>query len=566
MEGCVGPLECRVLLRFGAILVVFGALSLPLRASAQQPPAADSMEAAREHMERGQELFTSSRFIEAAEEFQLAYEAQAFSAFLFNAGVAYERHGDPARAADFFARYLDRDPDAGDAREVRVRIEQLRTAAANLQTAVNAVSTTGTATTTSPSTNADAGVAPSLDAGVAPSLDAGPATATSTAVAPDSGAAPGPSAGTGGAVSTTGTATTTTTATTLTTDEDQPSVPTTVPQDFKSLLSIRTNPAGAQITLRQGEQVVSSGPSPFAFTVEQGDYRVVVEHPDYRRIETPVRVRPGKVYLVIVEMSQGEFLGFLRVITDVPGAKVFIDDHDAGAVGTTPFQNPIATGTHRLWIERPGYHSLERTVDVAVGEDVLVRTDLTRVDDGRIRVVSNVPGSQVYVDDHLVGPVPYEGNASAGPHRVRVEADGMKDWEEQLDVRQGQVTPVRVRLKAAVGRGGAWTTAVMGALFLGGGVGMAIYSDNLRTGLEADQLAGRLTSNDSRLSTGFWLTIGADVAFGLGSVLGLLSIYYFLRDPSPDSEATVLEPRDWALAPYYDPHTGEGGGTMRWSF
>jgi hypothetical protein len=542
-------LECRLLARLGALVLVLGVVSLPLGASAQEPPAAASMESAREHMERGQELFTSSRFVEAAEEFQLAYEAQAFSAFLFNAGVCYERHDDPARAADFFARYLDRDPDANDARDVRARIELLRTTAANRQTTASTATTTTTTST-------------DVDAGVPPSADAGVPTTTQTTTAPDAGAPPAVDAG--AAVPTV--ATTTSTATVLTADDDPPPAPTAVPEDFKSLLSIRTNPAGAQVTLRQGERVISAGPSPFAFTVEQGDYRVVVEHPDYRRIETPVRVRPGKVYLVIVEMSQGEFLGYLRVVTDVPGAHVFLDDHDAGSVGTTPYQNAIATGTHRLWVERPGYRAIERTVEVGVGEDVLVRTDLTRVDEGRIRVVSNVPGSQVYVDDHLVGTVPYEGDASAGPHDVRVEADDMKDWETQLTVRAGQVTPIRVRLKPAVGRGGAWTTAVIGALLVGGGVGMAVYSEDLRTELDTERAAGRLTSNDSRLSTGFWVTVGADVAFGLGAALGLLSIYYFLRDPLPDSEATVLEPRDWAFAPYFDPSTREGGGTMRWSF
>jgi hypothetical protein len=62
------------------------------------------------------------------------------------------------------------------------------------------------------------------------------------------------------------------------------------------------------------------------------------------------------------------------------------------------------------------------------------------------------------------------------------------------------------------------------------------------------------------------MTVGADAAFGLGALLGILSIYYFLRDPLPDSEATVLEPRDWALLPYVDPAGRGGGGALRWRF
>src|SRR5687768_14194842 len=87
----------------------------------------EAIERARDHMERGQTFYTSGRFVEAAEEFQRAYEAQPFSAFLYNAAVAYERLDDPTRSADFFSRYLERDPEATDATEVRSRIDRLRT-------------------------------------------------------------------------------------------------------------------------------------------------------------------------------------------------------------------------------------------------------------------------------------------------------------------------------------------------------------------------------------------------------------------------------------------------------
>jgi hypothetical protein len=497
-----------------------------------------AMERAREHMERGQELFRAARFIEAAEEFQAAYEAQPFSAFLFNAGVCYERHGDPARAADFFARYLDRDPGASDAREVRARIERLRTEALVRQQRAAASGAGDAGSGGSGSGTAESGAGTGGGGGAEGGAGEGGA----------GGAGTPPSTGSGGGGAT-----------------DQPTEA-EVPQDFKSLLSIRTNPEGATVTVRQSGRVVASGPSPFAHTLEQGDYEVVVEHPDYRRIETPVRVRPGKVYVVIVEMSQGEFLGYLRVITSVPGASLYLDDRSAGPVGRTPYQNPVSAGRHRVWIERPGYVTVEREVEVGIGEEVLVRESLTRVNEGRIRVIADVRGAEVYVDDRRVGTVPYEGEFPAGPHRVRVEADGMKDWEAEVNVSRGQVTPIRVRLKPSVGRGAAYVTATLSALLVGGGVALVVRSDGLRDELEAERRSGRLASNDPRLTEGFWMTIGADAAFGLGALLGVLSIYYFLRDPLPDSEATVLEPRDWALLPYVDPAGRGGGGALRWRF
>ncbi len=632
--------------RFPIVALVAALLTVvavPRASRAQDAPAASAMEMARERMERGQGLFVARRYAEAAEEFVRAYEAQPFSAFLYNAGAAWEKQGDRARAAEFFSRYLERDPEASDARAVRERIARLRggrggsgssarngapvttaattgaattgtTASGTVAATTAATATTGAATTTTPTTTptttgaattgatatttvaattgttGTTGATSGTTATTGPTEPANPAVTSSSVTvvsAPTNAAA---TTGTNGGAGTTGAATANdaavtpaasgTTATTgaastpaasgatattgATTSARTP--PPAEDEDFKSLLSIRTTPEGARVTITKDGQRVSGGPSPYTATLDPGDFRVVVEHPDYRRIETSVRVRPGKVYVVIVEMSQGEFLGYLRVVTSVPGARVFLDDREAGSVGTTPYQSSVPTGVHRVWVERPGYATAEREVEVGVGEEVVTRIELERAAEGRIRVIANVSGATVHVDDHLVGAVPYEGPVPAGPHRIRIGAEGMKDWEEQLDIRPGQVTPIRVRLKPAPGRGGAWATAVLGALVLGGGVGAGIYADGLRTDLDAERRAGRLASNDPRLAQGYWLSIGADVAFGLGGVLGLLSLYLFLRDGTPDSEATVLEPRDWTFAPLLEPRTGTAGATVRGSF
>ncbi len=624
-----------MLLIVAVLSTLLPAALVPRHVRAQQAPASSAMEVARERMERGQGLFVARRYAEAAEEFVRAYEAQPFSAFLYNAGAAWEKQGDRARAAEFFARYLERDPEASDARAVRERIARLRdgagagaspsggTGAAGVAAAAGAAGTaaTGTATTgaagtaaTGTATTGAAGTAATGAAGTGTtgagattvaSATSGASGTTGTA-ATGAGAANG-AAGTTGAASdpvtsssvtvvtpppTSGGASSTATAATPTNPATVTVTPTPTPttassassaasptnsavaaasrpaeeEDFKSLLSIRTTPDGARVTITKDGESVSAGTSPYTATLDPGDFRIVIEHPDYRRIETAVRVRPGKVYVVIVEMSQGEFLGYLRVVTSVPGARVFLDDREAGVVGTTPYQSSVPTGTHRVWVERPGFATAEREVEVGVGEEVVTRIELERAAEGRIRVIANVAGATVHVDDHLVGTVPFEGPVPAGPHRIRIGAEGMKAWEAQLDIWPGQVTPIRVRLKPAPGRGGAWATLTLGALVAGGGVGAAIYATGLRDDLDAARRAGRLASNDPRLRTGYWTTIGADAALGVGAVLGLVALYLFVRDPLPDSEATVLDPRDWTFAPWLDPRTGDAGGTVRWSF
>lgn len=433
-----------------------------------------SIERAREHMERGQALYLQARFEEAAAEFEAAYQAQAFSAFLYNAGVALERAGQTQRAIEFFEQYLARDPSATDARAVRERIATLRQGAQQQ---------------------------------------------------------PQPQPG----------------------EPEQQEQPTELPEDFKSLLSVRTNPEGATITVRQGDRVVAQGPAPFAHTLDQGAYNVSVEHPDYQTVNQDVRIEPGKVYVVIVEMSQGQFLGYLRVVSNVPGAQVFIDDREQGARGTTPFEAPTPIGTHRVWVERPGYQVEELEAEVGIGEDVTLRVDLTRVDFGRLRVVGNIAGSRVLVDGQQVGTVPFEGQVSAGPHRVRVESDGMKAYETNVTIRNGQLTPMRVRLRPDVGRGGGIVTAVFAGILLAGGVTTAVIGSELRSSLAAEQDEGRLASDDPRLDHGLILYIVADAAFGLSVVLGGLALFYLIQDPLPPSEGSVQDARDWTFVPMLDP-------------
>ncbi len=481
-----------------------------MSAPAQPPPEVprSPLEVAREHMERGQALYGAGRYIESAEEFLRAYEAQPFAAFLYNAGVAYEKLDDPGRAAEFFARFLEADPGYRRAGELNARVERLRGLAHALE---------------------QERAAEALAQG-ANAQDAARAQVELDAAKKRMAELEAQIAALGGKAT------------------------------FKSLLSVKTTPPEATVTVKndRGDVVYRGTGATPAETLDEGQYVVQVEHPKYQTISTPIAIAPGKVYVIIVEMSQGQFLGFLRVQSDVPGASVYVDEREAGAMGQTPFQNAVRVGKHRLWVERPGYKPIEREVEVAIGEDTLLKAALERVEHGRIRVVASRPDAEVYVDGKPVGRVPVERDASSGRHQVRVRADGMKDWEETVQVERGQATPVRVRLRPKVGRAGAWVTAGVAAGMLGASIGVAVAGENLKKELDRDQAAGVTRSDDARVDRGKWLWIGADIGFGLSAALAGLSVFYFVRDPLPDSEGRVLKPRDWTFAPYFAPDRAGG--------
>ncbi len=335
-------------------------------------------------------------------------------------------------------------------------------------------------------------------------------------------------------------------------------------EQMKSLLSVRTNPAGARVTVTEDGQNVSMGSAPIAATLNQGRFKISISHPDFERVETELTVRPGRVYVIIVEMRQGAFLGYLNVQSDVPGARIYIDDREAGEVGRTPWGNVLPVGTHRVWVDRPGYEVEEREVEVEIGDPVELSVNLERTTYGKVRVNANVRGASIYIDGQQVGRVPWEGDVDAGPHRLEVAADGMKTYGTRVDVERGQMTPVRVRLRPAPDRGGAIATLVIAGLFLGGGITTGVLASDLQGQLEQDRDAGLLADDDQRATTGVILSIVADAAFGLSLIMGGLSLYYFLSDTLPDSEGQVREPRDWALAPWVSPQGA--GAAASWRF
>lgn len=489
----------RTLASFLALVVL--AMAAP---AAGQP---DPLTLARTHMEQGQAFYLQGRFDEAAAEFELAYEAQHFSAFIFNAAVAYENAGHLAHAIVLFERYLGAEPDASDEDDVRARVAHLRerVAARAAEAALSAESAVDTHDETTDTA----------------------AEGSTTTEFPQAQASP---------------------------------TPTSLPEDFKSLVNVRTEPLGATVRILTAAGVlVDNGSSPMSQTLEAGRYHITIDHPDFNRAETDIEVEPGHVYLIQMNLSQGEFLGYLRVVSDPPGASVFVDDHDAGARGVSPFEGSARVGAHHVWIERAGYATVEQDVDVQLGADAVARVTLERASVGRIRVIGNVRGAQIFIDDVESGAIPWEGELHSGMHNVRIVAPDMKPWEQGVEIARGQLTPVRARLRPAPGRGGAYVSGVFTGLVLAGAITMSVLSNEWSNQLQTERARGTLASDDPRIDQGFGFSIAQYCGYGLAGILLGVTIYYAVYDDLPPSEATVLEPRDWAIVPMVDPQTGLAG-------
>ncbi len=498
-----------------AALVVLTAAPV---ATAQTSSTSKKLEAIRERMEKGQGLYVSGDYTGAAKIFEEGYKNHPYSAFLFNAGVCYQKLNNFDKALESFREYLRVDPNAPDAAKVNDRIAALEGARSAAATADAGAPEAGVAVT-------DGGVA---DAGV---VEAG---TPPPAIVPDDASA------------------------------------------MKSLVVIETEPDGAPLHVfaRTSENVppfklgeanpgwveIQAPRSPANLTLAVGRYHVVVEKfRDFNISDTDIDVAPGHVLHFKANLSQGAFMAFLRVSADVQGAYVYLDDPQKKRPpwGLTPHSELVSYGKHKLLVEAPGFEPLLTDVELKHGEQKEFEVKLARVGFGILRIHSNAGEIHVAVDEQPKGiwrngDPPLDVQLPAGQHKLTVSSTGNKDFEGLVDIPRGQVLPVHATMVRTYPRGGAWVEAIAGAAFIGAAVWAGKESDRLYDELEADRKAGVLEETDSRADKGFWFAVGSNAGFGIGAVLVGLATYNFIRDPLPESSTQLEKPTE-----FDDPRKGQ---------
>jgi tetratricopeptide (TPR) repeat protein len=470
------------LLALAASLAVATLTLAPGLAEAQPQGAvsAERLEQSRKFMEEGQGLYVQKKYEEAAEAFHKAYTTQPFAAFLFNEGVAQEKAGQIDKALDTFRRYLAADASAPDADSVKARIQRLEGEKTRAP---------GTPTVDRP---------------------------------------------------------TETTRSLLLIETDPVGAPTQVWQ--------KVDPAAAAFapgTANKGWKLMSSGPTPLAATLDAGQFHVFVERwLSYNRSETDLRVEAGRVHQFKANLSQGAFMSFLKVVSEVDGAILHLDDpppFKKKRWGFAPHGELIATGEHTLWVEAPGYETFTTTFTVEPGQQKQINAALERVSYGYLDIDATAPSFRVLLDAEEQGTGRGEAlrvKAEKGYHVLRVEAEGKKPYQEEIQVAPGQTRAIHVSLINRYSRGTAWGAAATSAILLGAGIYLGVRSNHLHDDLVSDRRGGLLGPDDKRKDDGRLLSIGADSCLGAGVLVAGLALYEFVRDPLPPSGARVEDPED----------------------
>jgi len=190
--------------------------------------------------------------------------------------------------------------------------------------------------------------------------------------------------------------------------------------DFAQV-TVESVPAGARVLLEEEE----IGVTPLVRDIDAGRYTLALEHPDYRRYETPITVKAGEP-LKVGPVELGLPDGTLAVRTEPEGADVSVSGRYRGR---TPVTLPLAPGlSHEVVVSRPGYASQSRSIAVSAGERRTLSMTLEPVL-GQVTVRGEPADAELFVDGRSRGPANQTVSLPAAPHAIEVRKPGLATFK-----------------------------------------------------------------------------------------------------------------------------------------
>ncbi len=180
-----------------------------------------------------------------------------------------------------------------------------------------------------------------------------------------------------------------------------------------------------------------------------GEHLVTAEASGYESVTQTVTVIAGRERVVSLRFTTPSTeIPRIFVRANVPEALVTIDGEEYGNPPITI--EPADLGTHSVVVRAPGYREVRRTCSVGQSRNCEVYAELNPLG-VPVRVEANVSDAQLYVDGELRGPVPWEGDLTAGIHQLEVRADGHGNHVEQIRLQKSpRVRLIQVILAPAV--------------------------------------------------------------------------------------------------------------------
>lgn len=151
-----------------------------------------------------------------------------------------------------------------------------------------------------------------------------------------------------------------------------------------------------------------------------------------------------------VKARQGLKVAVLDVTSAPPGAEVFVDRVDLGALGQTPRRIAVTPGPHRLIARKAGHREVSSSATATV-KQVTAATLVLEPVLGGLRVETEPEGAAVKVEGSAaaLGVTPLDTQTPVGTVRLLVTLDGHVDQVRTVEVRDGETVTLKLELTRA---------------------------------------------------------------------------------------------------------------------
>lgn len=333
----------------------------------------------------------------------------------------------------------------------------------------------------------------------------------------------------------------------------------------RGLIVIESSPQGALIYM-DGKANGPLGTTPWSGTIT-GEHLFTVEKRGYKQGEKRMAADPSKLAVLSFVIAEEDYLGWLEVKSNVPGADIYLDDKSVGAIGKTPYSGNFKPGKHTVWISADGYDEYQQDIEIIAGEAHEVAAQLKGSPVGYLNLRGpGIEDSRIYVDNEvLCERGPCRKPVKEGVHTITVRRPGYKPYVRRLEIQAKTEASLKIELAKKPGRADAVVAYVISAGFLGGGIYVGLQAKKYKTDLADEIAAGNPPpdANDPRFKRGKIYAIAADGAFALAGITALTAVYYTFRDKGASSSATI-DVRAVALRPEIAPGYAGLGMEVHW--
>ena len=205
-------------------------------------------------------------------------------------------------------------------------------------------------------------------------------------------------------------------------------------------LVVNVNPNGANVSL----DGVLIGRGDTRRVVPAGQYTVRVSLGGFQDFQQAITVQAGQTVTVNANLNAIAVNGTLQVNVNPDGASVSLD---GVLIGRGDTNRVLPAGQYTLRVSAAGYQDFQQTVNIQNGQTTRVNASLQQTQINGTLQVFAPEGSSVSIDGVLIG----RGNTTrvvpAGQYTVRVTLNGFQDFQQVVNIGNGQTVNVQANLQ-----------------------------------------------------------------------------------------------------------------------